>query len=187
MKLRNLALLAGAALLAGSVLLTGCSKSSGGEDTGGPGELADEALVTYQAPDGSYSFQHPQSWTEETDSNGNVRFAGRDAFVGVVVRPDPGTDLTAFATQDAQAVATEFAGYKQISIKDSKEVKNAVILTFEWDAGKSAVTGKDVRAHVDRYYIPVSNGRVAIMTGSEPVSAFDRETVRDVALTVKVN
>jgi hypothetical protein len=98
-----------------------------------------------------------------------------------------GADLTAFATKDKVAVAKEFTGYKEVSLKNSSEVKGAVILTFEWDAGKSTVTGKDVQAHVDRYYIPQSNGRVAIMTGSEPVSAFDRETVRDVALTVKVN
>ena len=187
MKLQKLALLAGVAVFAASAMLAGCSKSSGGEQVGGPGELADEALVTYQAPGGAFSFQHPKSWTEEKDKNGNVRFAGRDAFVGVEIRSDDGKDMTAYATNDAATVANDFAGYQEISIKGSTEVTGAVILTFEWDAGQSTVTGKDVRAHVDRYYIPESNGRVAIMTGSEPVSAFDRETVRDVALTVTVN
>lgn len=188
MKMTRWALLAGAVLVASAAILAGCSKGSGAkEGATGPGELPDEALVTYKAPDNSYSFQRPQSWTETTDASGNVRFAGRDAFVGVEVRDGAGADLTAYATTDKAAVADEFAGYKEVSLKDSKEVSGAVILTFEWDAGKSTVTGKDVRAHVDRYYIPQSNGRVAIMTGSEPVGAFDRETIRDVALTVKVN
>jgi hypothetical protein len=44
-----------------------------------------------------------------------------------------------------------------------------------------------VHARVDRYYIPAPGGRIAVMTGSEPASGFDRETVRDVALSVKVN
>lgn len=188
MKVTKWALLAGAVLIAGSAVLAGCSKSSATkEGAAGPGELADEALVTYKTADGSVSFQHPRSWTQTTDAAGNARFAGRDAFVGVEVRSGAGADVTSFANADKAAVAKEFAGYKEISLTNSSEVKGAVILAFEWDAGKSTVTGKDVQARVDRYYIPQSNGRVAIMTGSEPVSAFDRETVRDVALSLKVN
>ena len=169
----------------------GCSSGSGGtssstEGTPAAGELADEALVTWTASDGSYSFQHPGSWTQSADAAGHVRFSGRDAFVGVEIKLNAGTDALAAAGTDKQAVSKAFAGYKEISLKASTEVKNAAVLSFEWDAGNSTVTGKPVRARVDRYYIPESGGRIAIMTGSEPVAAFDRETVRDVALSVKV-
>jgi hypothetical protein len=183
----RLALATGAVLVLGAAALAGCSKSSPKEGAVGPGELGDEALVTYSAPDGTYSFKHPQSWTQDTAANGSLRFAGRDAFVGVELKANAGADAMAFATADKTAVANDFAGYKELSLNVSTEVTNAAVLSFEWDAGSSAVTGKPVRARVDRYYIPVSAGRIAVMTGSEPVSAFDRETVRDVALTVTVN
>ena len=189
MHLKKLSILAGIAVLASTALVMGCSKGSSStpaEGTAGPGELADEALVTYNSPDGAFLFRKPKSWTEAKDKNGNVRFAGRDAFVGVELKANAGTDAMAFATKDKAAVATDFAGYKEVSLKASTEVKNAVVLSFEWDAGKSTVTGKPVRARVDRYYIPASGGRMAVMTGSEPASGFDRETIRDVALSVKV-
>jgi len=188
MNLRKLSIIAGIAVLASAAVVAGCSssKSTPAEGTAGPGELADEALVTYSAPDNSFSFKHPKSWTETKDKSGSVRFAGRDAFVGVEIKSNAGADAMAFAAKDKATVAKEFAGYKEVSLKASTEVKNAAVLSFEWDAGNSTVTGKPVHARVDRYYIPASGGRVAVMTGSEPASGFDRETVRDVALSVKV-
>lgn len=187
MKLTKLGILAVVAALAGTAFLAGCSSgSTPAEGTAGPGELADEALVTYSSPDGAYSFQHPKSWTEGKSKSGGVQFAGRDAFVGVDLKANAGTDAMAFATTDKATVAKDYTGYKEVSLKASTEVKNAVILSFEWDAGNSTVTGKPVHARVDRYYIPESGGRMAVMTGSEPSSGFDRETVRDVALSVKV-
>jgi len=174
--------------------LAGCAGGGGteggggaGEGGGGAGEGADEALVTYKDPAGAFSFQYPQSWTETTDKNGVVRFQGRDSFVGVAIKTNAGSDVMAFAATDKAQVAKEFAGYTEISLKPSSEVRGAVVLSFEWDAGSSTITGKPVRARADRYYIPESNGRVAVMTGSEPASVFDRETVRDVAISVKVN
>ena len=189
MNLKKLSIIAGIAVLASAAIVTGCSSGDSGtpaEGTAGPGELADEALVTYSAPDGSYSFKHPKSWTEVKDKNGNARFAGRDAFVGVEVMTNAGTDAMAFATKDKATVAKDFAGYKELSLKASTAVKNAVVLSFEWDAGNSTVTGKPVHARIDRYYMPQSGGRMAVMTGSEPASGFDLETIRDVALGVKV-
>ena len=190
MNVKHMSLLAGIAILASAALVMGCSKGSGSsapaEGTAGPGELADEALVTYSSPDGAYSFQKPKSWTEGKSKSGGVQFSGRDAFVGVEVKTSAGSDAMAFATKDKATVAKDYAGYKEISLAASTEVKNAVVLSFEWDAGNSTVTGKPVHARVDRYYIPVSGGRMAVMTGSEPATLFDRETVRDVALSVKV-
>lgn len=178
----------GVGVLFGGSILAACSSGGGAtpEGAAGPGELADEALVTYTAANGAYSFQHPKSWTEGTSKSGGIQFAGRDAFVAVDVISAAGGDVTAFVTQDKAKVEKSHKSYSEISLKASTEVQDAVILTFEWDAGDSTVTGKPVHAHVDRYYIPVSGGRIAIMTGSEPASLFDRETIRDVALSVKV-
>ena len=189
MNVKKLSIMAGVAVLAATAFMAGCSSggsSAPAEGTAGPGELADEALVTYSSPDSGYSLQHPKSWTEGKSKSGAVQFAGRDAFVGVDIKANAGTDAMAFATTDKAAVARDYAGYKEVSLKASKDVKNAVILTFEWDAGNSSVTNKPVHARVDRYYIPVSGGRMAVMTGSEPASGFDVETIRDVALSVKV-
>ena len=188
MNLTRLSILTGIAILAGTALVMGCSSGNKApaEGTAGPGELADEALVTYNSPDGVYSFQHPKSWTEGKSKSGGVQFAGRDAFVGVDIKANAGADAMAFATKDKASVAKDYAGYKEVSLSASTEVKNAVVLSFEWDAGNSTVTGKPVHARVDRYYIPAPGGRMVVMTGSEPARGFDRETIRDVALSVKV-
>lgn len=187
---KKVAFLAALMLTALSVFACAGGGTDGGGSGEGPsaaGEVGDEALVTYRDPAGGYSFQYPQSWTQATDKNGGVRFEGRDSFISVAVETNAGTDVMAFAGQDKANVARQFTGYTEISLQASSEVSGAVVLSFEWDAGSSTITGKPVRARVDRYYIPAANGRAAIMTGSEPVNVFDRETVRDIALTVKVN
>jgi len=83
------------------------------------------------------------------------------------------------------AVATAFPGFKQLSLAASTEVKDAIILGFE-ATGTSAVTGKTYTAHDERYYMPLADGRLAILTVAGPSSHYDREGVRDIALTFKV-
>jgi hypothetical protein len=47
------------------------------------------------------------------------------------------------------------------------------------------VTGKAFTAHNERYYLPLADGRIAILTVVGPESHYDREGVRDIALTFK--
>lgn len=194
MNLKKLSILVGITILAGSAFAAGCSSSSSpaakpavaGEGAPAPGELPEETLVTYAAPGAAYSFQHPQSWKVQPGANGSVRFVGPDTFVSLAVVNNAGADAMAAATAAKAATAKEFAGYKEISLTPSPDVRGAALLTFEWDAGSSIVTGKAIRAHAERYYIPVAGGRMAVMTGSEPVASFDAQTIRDIALSVRV-
>jgi len=48
------------------------------------------------------------------------------------------------------------------------------------------VTGKTFTAHNERYYMPLADGRIAILTVVGPDNAYDREGVRDIALTFKL-
>jgi hypothetical protein len=52
--------------------------------------------------------------------------------------------------------------------------------------GTSAVTGKTFTAHNERYYISLSDGRIAVLTVIGPDNLYDREGVRDIALTFKI-
>jgi len=47
------------------------------------------------------------------------------------------------------------------------------------------VTGKAFTAHNERYYMPLADGRSAVLTVAGPENHYDREGVRDIALTFK--
>jgi hypothetical protein len=49
------------------------------------------------------------------------------------------------------------------------------------------VTGKSFTAHDEIYYIQLADGRIAVLTVAGPDNHYDREGVRDIALTLKVN
>jgi hypothetical protein len=115
-----------------------------------------------------------------------VKFAGGDDSLTLeFVTPSAGTDAMAYAKSDVASVAAAFPGFKQLSLAPSTEVKNAIILGFEAN-GTSAVTGKAFAAHDERYYMPLADGRLAILTVAGPASHYDREGIRDIALTFNV-
>ena len=83
------------------------------------------------------------------------------------------------------AISAAFPGFKQLNLEPSTEVKSAIILGFEAN-GKSVVTGKDFTAHDERYYMPLADGRIAVLTVVGPANHYDREGVRDIALTFQM-
>jgi hypothetical protein len=101
------------------------------------------------------------------------------------VTPAVGTDALTYAQNDVATVTAAFPGFKQVNLEASTEVKDAIVLGFEAD-GTSSVTGKPFKAHNERYYLPLADGRIAILTVVSPANHYDREGVRDIALTFKV-
>ena len=89
-----------------------------------------------------------------------------------------------YAENDVAAVSAAFPGFSQLSLEPSTEVKDAIILGFTSE-GTSAVTGKTFTAHNERYYMPLPDGRIAVLTVFGPENHYDREGVRDIALTFK--
>ena len=51
--------------------------------------------------------------------------------------------------------------------------------------GTSTVTGKAYTARGDRYYMPLTNGQIAVLTVIGPDNHYDREGVRDIAANVQ--
>jgi len=154
---------------------------------GGAGEGGVEAaLVTYSDSTQGFAIGHPGPWTQDATFTNGVKFVGGDDYLTVeFVTPPAGTDAMTYAQSDVAAVTAAFPGFKQIDIKASTEVKNAIIFGFNAD-GKSAVTGKTFTAHNERYYMPLADGRIAILTVVSPENHYDREGVRDIALTFKL-
>ena len=158
----------------------GSGASEGGAEGGGEAVLV---AVTDQAA--RLSFKRPASWTRTSETP--LTFSGQDEYISSEARPLAGADVLAIAKADEAAVQAANPGYKLVgAIALSKEVKNAAVISYEWDLAKSAVSGKPVHERADRYYISLGNGQVAILTGSSPSTRFDREQVRDIALTVQV-
>ena len=158
---------------------------SNGENAGGEGGV-EAALVTYSDSAQGFAIGHPGPWTQDTTFTNGVKFVGGDDYMTLeFVTPPAGTDAMTYVQNDVAAVTAAFPGFKQLSLAPSTEVKNAIILGFTAD-GKSAVTGKTFTAHNERYYMPLADGRIAILTVVGPENHYDREGVRDIALTFQV-
>jgi hypothetical protein len=160
--------------------------NNGEGGTGGGEGGVEAALVTYADAAQGFAIGHPGPWTQDTSAKTGVTFMGGDDSMTLeFVTPAAKTDAAAYAQQDVAAVQAAFPGYKQLSLAPSTEVANAVILGFEAN-GVSKVTGKAFTAHNERYYMPLADGRIAVLTVAGPANHYDREGVRDIALTFKV-
>lgn len=171
-----------------AVALTACGgkPASNNAQPEGEGEEGgvEAALVTYSDSTQGFAIGYPGPWTQDTTFTNGVKFVGGDDWM--TLEFVTGTDAMAYAQSDVAAVTAAFPGFKQLGdITASTEVKNAIILGFTAD-GKSAVTGKTFTAHNERYYMPLADGRIAILTVVSPENHYDREGVRDIALTFKV-
>ncbi len=172
-----------------STLLTACGAkpiapvAPAGE--GGEGGV-EAALVTYSDSAQGFAIGHPGTWTQDTSFTNGMKFVGGDDYMTLeFVTPAAGIDVMTYAQNDVAAVSNAFSGFKQIDLKASTEVKDAIILGFNAN-GISSVTGKTFTAHNERYYMPLADGRIAILTVVSPDNHYDSEGVRDIALTFKV-
>jgi hypothetical protein len=180
------------AVLLAALALAGCcgqvatpAAGGGGEGEGEEGGV-EAVLATYSDSTQGFAIGYPNTWTQDTSVTQGVKFAGGDdSMVLEFVTPPTGVDAMAYAQSDLGAVKAAFPGFKQLSLAASTEVKDAIILGFEAN-GTSAVTGKTYTAHDERYYMPLVGGRLAILTVAGPSSHYDREGVRDIALTLRV-
>ncbi len=179
-----------------AVVLTACGGQpapSNGQPTlpavsNGEGEEGgvEAALVTYSDSTQGFAIGYPSPWTQETSVTEGVKFVGGDDYFTLeFVTPPAGTGVMDYAQSQVAAVTSAFPGFKQIDLKASTEVKDAIILGFTAD-GKSAITGKTFTAHNEIYYIPLADGRIAVLTVVGPENHYDREGVRDIALTFKL-
>jgi hypothetical protein len=170
------------ATTAGAQLQATLAIVSNGEGAGEAGGV-EAALVTYADTTQGFTIGHPSPWTQDSAVTDGVKFVGGDDSMTLeFVTPPAGADAMTYATQDVAAVSAAFPGFKQLNLDASTEVKDAVLLGFEAN-GTSAVTGKAFTAHNERYYMPLSDGRIAILTVVGPANHYDREGVRDIALT----
>lgn len=161
--------------------LPAVSNGEGGGEAGG----VEAALVTYDDAAQGFVIGHPGPWTQDKAVTQGVKFSGGDSSMTLeFVTPAKGLDAMSYAQSDVAAVTTAFPGYKQLRLEPSAEVKNAIILGYEAD-GQSAVTGKPLKQHNERYYLPLTDGRIAVLTVISSDKLYDMEGVRDIALTFK--
>ena len=148
---------------------------------GGGGEAA---LVTYADPVQGFSIGYPKPWSKDSTLKEGVKFDG-DGTMTVAFVMTSTKDVMTFVASDIQAFPASLSSFKQVGLNASSEVPNSVVLGFETN-GISNVTGKTYAARGDRYYISLKDGRIAILTVISPVKSYDREGIRDIALTLKV-
>jgi hypothetical protein len=155
-------------------------------EAGGEGSV-EGALVTYADASHGFSIGHPSTWTQDTSFANGVKFVGGDGSMSLeLVVPSSQMDVMTYAKNDVAAVSAVFPGFNQLSLAASTEVDNAVVLGFTAD-DISTITGKPFTAHNERYYIGLPDGRIAVLTVVSHENNYDREGVRDIALTFKPN
>lgn len=170
------------------LILSACGSNSAKEGVGaGGGEGSVEAaLVTYSDAAQGFSIGHPGSWSQDTTFTNGVKFTGGDSSMTLeIITPPAGMDAMTYAKKDVAAVTSAFPGFQQLSLAASTEVQNAVILGFTSTAS-STITAKTFTAHDERYYMPLADGRIAILTVVSPDNLYDQQGVRDIALTFKL-
>ncbi len=170
---------------AGQVDSTAAPAVASGEGEGEEGGV-EAALVTYADKGQGFSIGHPGPWQLDAAVKEGVKFGGGDSSMTLeLVDLAADVDAMAYAQNDVANLQAAFEGFKQVGLAPSTEVPGAVVLGFE-ASGKSVVTGKEFTAHNERYYIPVGGARLAVLTVVSPEKLYDREGVRDIALTLKM-
>ena len=154
------------------------------KETGGEGGGGEAPLVAYADVAQGFSIDYPKPWTKDPAVKDGVKFDGDGTMSLAFMKADT-KDVMAFATADAKTFAANQSAFKQVGLAASTEVQNAVVLGFE-TTGTSNVTGKTYAARGDRYYIGLKDGRFAVLTVISPAKNYDREGIRDIALTLKV-
>lgn len=152
---------------------------------GGEGGV-EAALVTYRDVKAGISIGHPATWSRDPSLTNGIRFVGGDDTLEVrVLSASAGTDIKTFARNNEATLSREFSSFKKIALKASPEIRGAWIVGFE-AADKSQITGKPFVAHNERYYIPLKGQRIGLVTVTGPANHYDREGIRDIALTLLV-
>ncbi len=170
--------------ISGQATLPSVNTGEGGNGEAGGG--VESALVTYSDAAQKFAIGHPGGWTQDTTVTKGVKFVGGDDSMTLAFVTHPaGTNAMTYAQSDVATVSAAFPGFKQLNLNPSTEVMNAVILGFNAN-GTSAVTGKTFTAHNERYYMPLADGRIAILTVVSPENHYDQQGVRDIALTLVV-
>ncbi|MHB0896297.1 MAG: hypothetical protein ACYC1A_01955 [Spirochaetales bacterium] len=148
------------------------------------GEGGEVPLVKYSNATLGYSISYPQTWMKDSGFANGLKFTGGDNAMTVEIVPTAaGVDLLALAKADA-GLASYYPGAQTVGIAISKEVRGAVVRGFT-AKGKSLVTGKPFDIRGDRYYLALGAGKVVIITVGGPTRLYDREGIRDIALTFR--
>jgi len=148
---------------------------------GAEGGGGDEPTVTSTAPDGTFSFQHPQSWGQTTQPGESIRYTGRDEFISITLVATAQAPLD-YAKAEASALASAFPGFQGTPLKAYKVAgQDGAMVAYTWQAPASAVTGKPVPSSARHYYIPGPGGKLAVFTYSAPTGAYDPAGADDFA------
>ncbi len=159
--------------------------ASEGGLVGAEGGGGDEPTVTSTAPDGTFSFQHPQSWGQTTQSGESIRYTGRDEFISITIIATAQAPLD-YAKADASALTKATPGYQGTPPKPYTVAgQGGAMVAYTWQAPASAVTGKPVPSSARRYYIPGPGGKLAVFTYSAPTGAYDPAGADDFANAFK--
>ena len=131
----------------------------------------DQVFVAYAPPGANFSVKIPEGWAR-TEQAGATSFTDKLNTVSIMssksaVAPTT-TSVVTYDLPTIKASETKVTGGKARVVRRRSGV--AVLLTYQRDGGRNALTGKSVHEAVERYVFWRS-GTSAILTLSGPVGA----------------
>ena len=135
------------------------------------GDVPDNAVfVTYTSPTGGYSIQYVEGWTVTEQANHGVAITDIDSAEVVQIVAAPAGKLTDYVTgTDEPQLKAQVQDYQRVDLK-TVQVHNqpVVVLSYTSTSAPDPVTGKQRAVTSLRYYLPGSNGKLAILTLTTP-------------------
>lgn len=153
-------------------LPTTTAAGGSGKEVNPPGDIPDnQAFVVFQPPSGEYSVKVPEGWAQTSDAHG-VLFSDKFNAIRVEVTASPAAPTVDFArsVDFAQVVAADPCASLVSIASVSRSAGPAVLIRYQTNAARDAVTGKVVRQDVERYEF-WKNGRQANVTLSGAVGS----------------
>jgi hypothetical protein len=130
-----------------------------------------QVFVTYMSPSGGYHLEFPEGWARTTQGD-DVSFVNNLNAMQVMLSA-ASTAPTANSVQKNEASTLQRTGraVRDIQVKDVQLPHGAaVLMTYTANSDPNAVTGKQVRLELHRYYF-FHQGKIAALTLSAPFGA----------------
>jgi hypothetical protein len=178
------------ALVAAGFLATiACSSSSSSPSSApqanaGTEAAGGEVIVPYTDSRFHYRIDAPGRMTANPD--GTAAYLGpSDRLEITIVQGSAASNPGALASQDIKSLSTAATAFHQLSNPTTLTLNGHQVTRFSytWNAGTSAVTGKEIALTSVRYYVAKDATTLAVITYGIASNQFDPQGADDIAST----
>jgi hypothetical protein len=130
-----------------------------------------QVFVTYTPPSGSYHLEFPEGWARTTQGDDVSFVSNLNAMQVMLSAASTVPTSNNVQKNEASTLQRTVRAVRDIQVKDVQLPHGAaVLMAYTANSDPNAVTGKQVRLELNRYYFS-HQGKVAVLTLSAPLGA----------------